>query len=44
MQFIEIDEYESIKYGNLIYNTDISELKQKFKQRNLYFFSNMLTY
>ena len=36
MQFIEMDENESIKYGNLIfYNIDIPELKQKFKERNL---------
>ena len=36
MQFIEMDENDSIKYGNLIfYNIDIPELKQKFKERNL---------
>ena len=36
MQFIEMDENDSIKYGNLIfYNIDIPLLKQKFKERNL---------
>ena len=36
MQFIEMDENDFIKYGNLIYyNFDIPALKQKFKERNL---------
>ena len=36
VQFMEMDENEFIKYGNLIYyNIDIPLLKQKFKERNL---------
>ena len=36
IQFMEMDENDSIKYGNLIfYNFDVPELKQKFKERNL---------
>ena len=36
MQFMEMNENDFIKYGNLIYyNFDIPALKQKFKERNL---------
>ena len=36
VQFMEMDENDFIKYGNLIYfNIDIPVLKQKFKERNL---------
>ena len=36
VQFMEMDENEFIKYGNLIYyNIDIPLLKQKYKERNL---------
>ena len=36
IEFMEMEENDSIKYGNLIfYNIDIPELKQKFKERNL---------
>ena len=36
VQFMEMDENDFIKYGNLIYyNIDIPVLKRKFKERNL---------
>ena len=36
VQFLEMDENDFIKHGNLIYfNIDIPVLKRKFKERNL---------
>ena len=43
MQFIEMDENDFIKYGNLIYfNIDIPALKQKFIFFKTYKYQNIL--